>query len=315
MGTHNRFCEVLHMRVNFYEYVDDELLRFAVIIARHNGKWVFCKHRERDTYELPGGHREPGEQILDTAKRELQEETGAIQFSIHPVCVYSVIGKNRVNESGEECHGMLYVADIETFQGELHSEMEQVLLLEELPTKWTYPQIQPLLVEEYLRRCGMSQVEFLLAQVDDAPVIAQLRKEIWSTTYRGIYPDEMIDQYDLDWHTQKDVQRIENPDYAVYLIQREGRAIGYITLHHSQPPRLLSLYLKVKFQNCGIGHKAMEFVKGYFKAQGAKHFTCQCQPDNAHAMSFYQRNGGNVVKQDLNNEESWQNSVTFQFDV
>ena len=75
-----------------------------------------------------------------------------MKFSVHPVCVYSVIGKNRVNESGEECYGMLYVADVETFQGELHSEMEQVLLLEELPTKWTYPQIQPLLVEEYLRR-------------------------------------------------------------------------------------------------------------------------------------------------------------------
>ena len=303
------------MKVNFYEQVDDELLRFAVIIARHNGKWVFCKHRERDTYELPGGHREPGEQILDTARRELQEETGAIEFSLHPVCVYSVIGKNRVNQSGEECYGMLYVADIETFQGELHSEMEQVLLLEELPTKWTYPQIQPLLVEEYLRRKGMAQVEFQLAQVDDAGVIAQLRKKTWSTTYRGIYPDEMIDQYDLDWHTQRDVQRIENPDYAVYLIRREGVAIGYITLHHSQLPHLLSLYLEEKFQHCGIGHQAMEFVKDYFKVQGAKHFTCQCQPDNIHAMEFYRRNGGNAVKRDLNNEESWQNSVTFQFEV
>lgn len=303
------------MKVNFYEQVDDELLRFAVIIARHNGKWVFCKHRERDTYELPGGHREPGEQILDTAKRELQEETGAIEFSVHPVCVYSVIGKNRVNESGEECYGMLYVAEIETFQGELHSEMEQVLLLEELPTKWTYPEIQPLLVEEYLRREGMAQVEFQLAQVDDAGVIARLRKKIWSTTYRGIYPDEVIDQYDLDWHTQRDVQRIENPDYAVYLIRREGVAIGYITLHHSQTPLLLSLYLEEQFQHCGIGHQALEFVKAYFKEQGAKCFTCQCQPDNAHAMAFYQRNGGNVVRQDLNNEESWQNSVTYQFDV
>ncbi|WP_274955172.1 GNAT family N-acetyltransferase [Anaerostipes butyraticus] len=158
-------------------------------------------------------------------------------------------------------------------------------------------------------------VEFHSAEVEDAPAIAQLRKKIWSTTYRGIYPDEMIEQFDLEWHTQKDAQRIQNPDDAVYLIKREERVIGYITLHNSQPPHLLSLYLEDEFQNCGIGHKAMEFVKIHFKAQGAKRFTCQCQPDNAHAMAFYQRNGGKVVKQDLNNEESWQNSVTFQFDV
>lgn len=52
---------------------------------------------------------------------------------------------------------MLYVADVAAFQGELHNEMEQVLLLEELPAKWTYPQIQPLLVEEYLRRAKYTQ--------------------------------------------------------------------------------------------------------------------------------------------------------------
>ena len=47
---------------------------------------------------------------------------------------------------------MLYAAEIETFQGQLHHEMERVLLLEQLPTRWTYPEIQPRLVEEYQRR-------------------------------------------------------------------------------------------------------------------------------------------------------------------
>lgn len=44
------------MEVKFYDTVNDELLKFAVIISRSNGKWVFCKHKERDTYEVPGGH-------------------------------------------------------------------------------------------------------------------------------------------------------------------------------------------------------------------------------------------------------------------
>ena len=48
------------LEVKFYDTVDDSLLKFAVIISQSNGKWVFCKHKERDTYEAPGGHREVG---------------------------------------------------------------------------------------------------------------------------------------------------------------------------------------------------------------------------------------------------------------
>lgn len=140
------------MVVKFYESVDDSLLKFAVIISKSNEKWIFCKHKERSTYEVPGGRREKCESILDTAKRELYEETGAIDYEITPICVYSVIGKTRVNETGEESFGMLYYADIKQFEKELHSEIEKVELFDELPAEWTYPLIQPLLIEEYIRR-------------------------------------------------------------------------------------------------------------------------------------------------------------------
>lgn len=126
--------------VKFYEQVEDSLLKYAVIIAKTEGKWVFCKHKERNTYEIPGGHREPGEDILTTAKRELAEETGALAFDIKPICVYSVTD-----------FGMLYFADIKTF-GPIHSEIEKIIVTEDLITDWTYPLIQPQLIEEAKRR-------------------------------------------------------------------------------------------------------------------------------------------------------------------
>ena len=140
------------MEVKFYESVDDRLLRFAVIIAKHGGKWAFCKHRERDTYELPGGRREEKETILKTARRELQEETGAIRYELTPICAYSVTGKNRVNVTGEESFGMLYYAEIEEFEPVLHSEIERIELFDVLPDNWTYPLIQPKLIAEWERR-------------------------------------------------------------------------------------------------------------------------------------------------------------------
>ena len=140
------------IEVKFYDQVADELLKFAVIISKTNGKWVFCKHKERNTYEVPGGHREENETILETAKRELKEETGALDFTVSPICVYSVTGKNKVNETGEETYGMLFFADIKSFENELHSEMEKVLITDTLVENWTYPLIQPKLIEEAKKR-------------------------------------------------------------------------------------------------------------------------------------------------------------------
>mgnify|MGYP004601230295 CR=1 FL=1 len=140
------------VEVKFYDSVEDSLLKFAVIIAKSDGKWVFCKHRQRDTYEVPGGHREANETITETAKRELQEETGAVYFEIKPICVYSVKGKMRVNESiDDETFGMLFVADITSFEN-INSEIEKIIIVDELVDNWTYPLIQPKLIAEAKKR-------------------------------------------------------------------------------------------------------------------------------------------------------------------
>ena len=141
------------MAVNFYDEVDDSLLKFAVIIAKNKGKFVFCKHRERATYEIAGGHRELGESIDDCAARELREETGAKEFDISPICVYSVTEPG--NFDGKETFGMLYFADIKSFEEELTMEIEKIVLLDdicEVSGNWTYPTIQPYLIEEAKRR-------------------------------------------------------------------------------------------------------------------------------------------------------------------
>lgn len=120
-------------------------LRVQSDLLISEGKFVLCKHK-RDTLEFPGGHREAEEFIVDTAERELKEETGAKDFTLEPVCIYGV-----KEGDGDETYGMLCVADITSFEP-FDSEIEKIVITDTLPDNWTYPTIQPYLLKELNRR-------------------------------------------------------------------------------------------------------------------------------------------------------------------
>lgn len=139
------------IKVRFYEEVEDSFIDYAVIVSRYRNKWVFCKHKSRETYEVPGGRREQGELVLDTAKRELYEETGAVDYEIRPIGIYSVTDEENLSTRPKESYGMLYYATIDSFAKLPDYEMEQVVFMDECPMNMTYPLIQPILMDRVLQ--------------------------------------------------------------------------------------------------------------------------------------------------------------------
>ena len=156
---------------------------------------------------------------------------------------------------------------------------------------------------------------FVEAAKEDVPEIIALRHQIWGTTYRGIYPDDMIDNFDWAWHQEKELLRINDPAYSVYLLQKDDQNIGYLTMSRTDGVILQSLYILSEHQRQGIGRIAFDFIKEYCKEQCAESFICQCVPDNLDARAFYERMGGKVIGEDLANEERWQNSITYRFSL
>lgn len=118
--------------------IENGKIGFVVTAARFQNKWLFARHRERTTWDMPGGHRESGETLLQAARRELWEETGAEDMELSPVCIYSV------TKNGATSYGMLYFAQVLTL-GSLPEayEMAEIQLSDHLPEQLTYPDILP----------------------------------------------------------------------------------------------------------------------------------------------------------------------------
>ena len=129
------------IRVTFHAIDDcpDVSLTFVVIAARCSGRDMFCRHRQRATWECPGGHIEPGETPQQAAVRELYEETGCRASTLEPVCLYSVS-----KDGGAPTFGMLFRAVVPQLSAPPDDfEMACVQLFDAPPVAWTYPDIQP----------------------------------------------------------------------------------------------------------------------------------------------------------------------------
>lgn len=110
---------------------------FVVTVSKYRGRALMSRHRERSTWEFQGGHIEPGETPPEAAKRELYEESGALEYDIRPVCDYWTGNPN----TREVKAGVLFAAEIKKLGPIPESEMAEVREFAELPDNLTYPEI------------------------------------------------------------------------------------------------------------------------------------------------------------------------------
>ena len=117
-------------------------LKFVVICARFEGKWLMSRHKKRDTWETQGGHIEQGETPEAAARRELYEESGVKYAVLYPLCDYC-----GYDDYGY-ANGAVFLADIHHLGDLPESEMQEVRLFAEMPEELTYPDVSPKLYLE-----------------------------------------------------------------------------------------------------------------------------------------------------------------------
>ena len=158
-------------------------------------------------------------------------------------------------------------------------------------------------------------VEFILANEDAAKIIAELRHRIWDTTYRGIYSDERIDNYDYEEHRQRDLRRIQDISYRVYLITNVDDPIGYFTFLTTETVYIQLLYIRQEYQRQGIGKQAFALIREHCRVHGFDKFTCNCNSHNYSAQNFYRSMGGTIIKRNEGHDDKYDDQITFEFCV
>jgi len=142
------------LKVDFYSpsFLPECGLTYVIIGARYRNMWVFIRHKHRKSYELPAGHINHEEDVDDAARRELEEETGARQYSIECISTYTTSDDGRLRA------GRLYYADIESLENDWDdSEIEDVIFSSSLPPNIGFPDVQSVLFE-YLERYHEGQI-------------------------------------------------------------------------------------------------------------------------------------------------------------
>ncbi|CAM2076950.1 MAG: GNAT family N-acetyltransferase [uncultured Clostridium sp.] len=162
-------------------------------------------------------------------------------------------------------------------------------------------------------------MEIRIASYEDCRSLALLKRIVWETTYRGIYPDEKIDKYDVDLNENKFKNMIKEQSQRLFVILSDSKIIGYISCgkimrafdKHTHDIGLL--YLLKEYQGKGIGRQMFEFAKKELKNQGITEFIVSCNKYNIPAQQFYKKMGGQIIKIDEDNEDKSIPQVKFQF--
>ena len=163
------------MKCTTYELKTLGDYKYVVTFARFKKQWVLCKHKDRDTWEISGGHIEENETPEEAARRELIEETGAAEFELKAICDYWACTEPHEEKEHGWANGVLFLAEIKSMQDLPDFEMEKIKFFDSLPENlidYTYPDIYRELIPKAVKALrqqdfGVGDVDLSISQIMD----------------------------------------------------------------------------------------------------------------------------------------------------
>ena len=160
-----------------------------------------------------------------------------------------------------------------------------------------------------------------LATEKDCDSLSKLKQLVWTETYRGIYDDSKIDNYDFEKNSTKFLNTINNPDIDLYVVEDNDKLVGYMSCGTPNWPykdykqEIGLLYLTKEYQRKVIGKELFNIGLNRIKEKGFDKFLVYCNKYNTNAQEFYKKMGGIVDNIDEDNDDKSIPQVTFLYKI
>lgn len=133
----------------------------------------------------------------------------------------------------------------------------------------------------------------------DAEAVGRIHVESWNVAYRGLMPDEVIAKTDLAYRTKFWAERIADPDWPVFVIDKGGESVAFCQMVPSKdsdqdPTRvgqITSLHVLPHLRGRGHGRALVDHVIAEFRRRGFAELTLWVLEENRDARRFYEKYG------------------------
>ncbi|KOP80620.1 GNAT family acetyltransferase [Lysinibacillus sp. FJAT-14745] len=139
------------------------------------------------------------------------------------------------------------------------------------------------------------------ANIKDAQGIGKVHVDSWRTTYKGILPDDFLNNLSYEQRTELWKRNISDAtNYVLVAENEQGEIIGFATggtrKTNSAPNAtdLTSIYLLEEYQGTGIGKHLLKEIFTYFKQQGYEKVFVEVLAENK-TRYFYEYFGAHYV--------------------
>ncbi len=139
------------------------------------------------------------------------------------------------------------------------------------------------------------------ATVDDAATLSSLAARTFTETFGHLYPPEDLAFFLADaYPPEKQAVILAHPDYAVWLLEDDGEAVGHAAagpcgLPHAEVQagdgELKRLYVLASHQNGGWGGQLFAEAERWLLREGPRTLWVGVWSENSGAQRFYARHG------------------------